>query len=324
MSNLPVASIILCTRDRVSDLRQTLDSLAGVGTTADMPTELVVVDNGSTDGTAELARTFRLPQMTVQYVHEGRRGKGFAYNAGMKKAQGRFLLFTDDDVRFPSDWVGQMCAPLRAGGAEAVTGRVRMARHLERPWMEARHRSYLACDETPTGERPRVLVGASMGFVRDVLEAVPGFDPELGPGALGFNDETLFSFQLQEAGYRLAWAEGEPVEHHFDPSRLSRDSFYRRAVGEGRSRAYIAYHWEHGSWMGEPVVAPRRKIWDFMVQLLRWRARHWQEWHQTDGMTMWEMTLLDQIAFYRHYLQEVRRPRNYELRGRIKLHGLRD
>ena len=48
------------------------------------------------------------------------------------------------------------------------------------------------------------LTGANMAFARRVLDKVPGFDRELGPGGLGFCDDTLFSLQLRTAGFRLA------------------------------------------------------------------------------------------------------------------------
>ena len=92
-----------------------------------------------------------------------------------------------------------------------------------------------------------LLCLAATAFARSAEHVVPGqrLFAELGPGALGFWEDSLFSLQLKRAGYRFAFAADAIVEHHFDADRLSRSSFLDRAAKEGRSRAYIAHHWEH-------------------------------------------------------------------------------
>lgn len=74
-----------------------------------------------------------------------------------------------------------------------------------------------------------------MAISRRVLEEVPGFDPELGPGQLGTMEDTLFSWQLREAGYRIEMVTETAVEHHFDEERLTQDEFIRAAIARGRS-----------------------------------------------------------------------------------------
>ena len=63
------------------------------------------------------------------------------------------------------------------------------------------------------------LVG-NCAFRRHVLERVYGFDPELGPGALGLGEDTLFGLQLTEAGYKIEYAKNALVVHFPDKSRL--------------------------------------------------------------------------------------------------------
>jgi hypothetical protein len=127
------------------------------------------------------------------------------------------ILFTDDDVRPPEDWIDGMCEPILLGKAQAVAGGVRIAPKLHRPWMEALHRGWLASTEGIDPAAPYTMFGANMGFSREVLSKVPAFDTELGPGALGFGDEMLFSWQLLEAGYQIHGALDVAVEHHFEP-----------------------------------------------------------------------------------------------------------
>ena len=313
MPDSSFVSIIICTCSRAEHLRQTLESMAGLCVPETMPIELVVVDNGSTDNTAEVVKSCRLPKMTVRYVHEPRRGKGYAYNRALAEAAGSIFLFTDDDVRFPANWIAGMCEPILSGRADAVAGGVRFAPHLLRDWMTLEHRSSLASTERLNPDAPEEMVGANMAFARKVLEKVPQFDVNLGPGALGFGDDTLFSFQLKQAGYTLAGALDVSVEHHFDPSRLTRTSHLQAAEKFGRTRAYLTYHWQQNS-----VSRPRLFLAKRSLRLIYSRLRLKSEIARAEGMPLWEKNILMDIYFYRQYLQEQAKPRLYDRNGLVK------
>jgi hypothetical protein len=142
---------------------------------------------------------------------------------------------------------------------------------------------------------------------------VPEFDRELGPGSLGFEDEVLFYHQLLEAGFRLVTALDTVVEHHFDPSRLSRAGFLEIASKTGRSQAYVEYHWKHR------VVAHPRWGWiKCWLRLLRWRLIHRHEYRQLVIPRWEELDLASDVSFYRQYLMERKRPRLYEKHGLVK------
>ena len=308
-----VVSIIICTCNRAEPLRLTLAALAGVRVPADLPAEVVVVDNGSTDSTAEVVKTCGLLNMSVRYVSEPRRGKGYAYNRGMAEAHGDIFLFTDDDVRPPAEWIAGMCGPILAGEAIAVQGGVRIPNALLRPWMEPLHRAWMASTEGLDPADPPALVGANMAFSRGVLQTVPAFDTELGPGALGFCDETLFSLQLKKSGGKITAAYGVEVEHHFDADRLTRTNFLKRAVNQGKSQAYMAYHWQH-----EDPPEAASLVWKGTLRLWRRRWKSRTDCAAPEGAPVWELNLLSQIAYYKQFLVEKRRPRNYDKLGFVK------
>jgi glucosyl-dolichyl phosphate glucuronosyltransferase len=69
-------SIIICTRNRAESLLQTLESIGQCEIPADMPAELLVVDNGSVDHTREVVEQTALPNMRVRYVLEPKKGNG--------------------------------------------------------------------------------------------------------------------------------------------------------------------------------------------------------------------------------------------------------
>jgi glycosyltransferase involved in cell wall biosynthesis len=307
-------SIAICTYNHCESLRLTLDAIGRVHVPAGLDCELLVIDNASTDGTAELIKRSQIGKLPLRYLYEARQGQSFARNAALVAARGRFIMFTDDDVRPPANWIEGICAPLLTGSAHAVAGGVRIAPHLERPWMGWRHRAWLASTDSLDPKEPQYMVGANMAFSREVLKKVPAFDTELGPGASGFHDESLFSFQLRRAGYKIVSALDAQVEHHFDKSRLLRAGFLDIARKMGHSSAYRAHHWEH-----KKVRRPRLELALARLRLAKWRWQKRHECSSAEGMPDWEMALLQELNFLRYYLVERRRPRNYEQYGLVKI-----
>jgi glucosyl-dolichyl phosphate glucuronosyltransferase len=238
-------TILISTRNRAQSLRQTLDSLSQIRRDR-LEIELIVVDNGSSDETmalvSEAVRRFSFP---VHLLSFARGAKAAALNYAWPRAIGRYLVFTDDDLRFDALWLLKLLAPLRAGEADAVVGEVRLAPHLTRAWMEPVHRAMLA--EVRPNDDPHGLIGANMALRRECFDWVAGFDPALGPGALGLAEEVLLERQLRSRGARIQFAEGAVVEHHFDPKRLERCAWIRYVKASGRSDAYIFHHWDRGS-----------------------------------------------------------------------------
>ncbi|HEY0004458.1 MAG TPA: glycosyltransferase family 2 protein [Pyrinomonadaceae bacterium] len=312
----PKISIIICTNNRAEHLRQTLASLESVRVPPDMPTELLLVDNGSTDHTAEIVKGFKLSNMPLRYLYEPRRGKGYAYNAGLAAAKGEVLLCTDDDVRLPPHWIEGMCAPILSGQASLVVGGVKISPHLERPWMEMVHRMWLASTDRLLADHPEDVVGANMAFSSEVLQTVPGFDPELGPGGLGCGEESLFCAQLKKAGYQVVAALDVVVEHHFDAARLAHKAFIERARRGGQTYAYLKYHWRH-----ETVTYPRLRLLKALLKLGYLRLKNRPNLNDKEGAQLWEMSAVESVHFYKQYLKERKRPFNYERFGLERLDG---
>jgi GT2 family glycosyltransferase len=113
------------------------------------------------------------------------------------------LLFTDDDVHPPIDWIEYMIAPILNEEADAVAGGIRIAPALKRPWLLPEHEMWLASTEYSGCPDWHPLIGANMAVHRRVFSKVGGFDPEIGPGALGHAEDTLFSLQMRRAGFVL-------------------------------------------------------------------------------------------------------------------------
>ena len=113
----PELSVVLCTYDRADRLAACLDRLAAQ-TAAPHRFEVVIVDDGSTDGTAALLDGLTLP-VPHRVVHRENGGLAAARNSGIAAARGDLLLFLDDDVLAAPDLIERHLAAHSALGRPA-------------------------------------------------------------------------------------------------------------------------------------------------------------------------------------------------------------
>jgi len=326
---MPVpVSVIICTRNRDEHLYDTLRSVNRLLIPESLAPTLVVVDNGSTDATQAILHDPPIENMPVRSEIAPTKGASRARNAALQTADGQILLWLDDDVRLPRDWLYCMTRPILEEEADAVGGKVVLPSHLRRSWMEPFHRATLAATEKLSPGKPRSIISANMALSRSVLDTVPGFDPELGPGELGTMEDTLFSWQLQAAGHKTKMVTETTVEHHFDERRLTRRSFVRAAIARGRSLSYIRYHWLHntaGDWTHRRNAY---QVWrhPYLVLAKRFVDRTVQgvaQWLQRSRAPIGKQEFWTILNLYglKQYLQERKRPRNYAEKGLQKVHG---
>ena len=100
------------------------------------------------------------------------------------------------------------------------------------------------------------------------------------------------------------------MEHHFEPSRLTRKNFAGSARKMGASSAYVSHHWQHENasvtlWLSLKSV----------LRLLLWWAKNVKSWRESEGMADREMVLLKQYWFFKQLRQEQKRPRAYSQFG---------
>jgi glycosyltransferase involved in cell wall biosynthesis len=304
-------SIIVCTRNRVAGLQQTLASLGNLKFQPGWKVEVVVVDNGSTDSTAAVVKNTKLSKIEVCYVLESKKGKANALNTGLAHVRGEIILFTDDDVVVAADWLEQITAPILNGVCDAVTGQIKLNPKLLRPWMTPMHRWWLASSQDAlTHEGNRELIGASMGFRRSVLRRVAVFDPELGPGARGLGEDSFFGWQLVEAGFKVEYVPKALVMHQPGESRLLRSTWIEAARGRGRADAYLAYHWEHND-------IPNPRLTRLLLWIKLWTKRILQPppGLQSEGCPRWEMGYIWRMELCKQFCIDRKHPRNYSRRG---------
>jgi glycosyltransferase involved in cell wall biosynthesis len=232
-------SVVIPTRDKAGLLDRTLAALSDqdVGPTA---WEIVVVDDESSDETWTLLAAWeaRLRGRLRAVRPPKNLGRAGARNFGARHAEGRYLLFIDDDIVTPP---GLLAAHLRELNQAANRGTIGYAR-TEPSLIDAPHFHYLdtrAVAKLPPGPAPaRYFVTQNAAVPRDVFLAVGGFDERFA--GYGFEDMEV-GFRLEDAGVRFR-ALTEPVPHHVHHHTLAEYLAKKRECGRSSLRLIAELH----------------------------------------------------------------------------------
>jgi dolichyl-phosphate beta-glucosyltransferase len=119
----PWLSIIVPAYNEEQRLSASLDRLTDFAEKKDYAVEVIVIDNGSADGTAKIVRDVASGHPFVRYLYEGRRGKGAAVRKGMLAGRGEHLLMCDADLAVPIDEADRLLSVIRAGADIAIGSR---------------------------------------------------------------------------------------------------------------------------------------------------------------------------------------------------------
>ncbi len=238
------ASIVVCTRNRAGRLGACLAHLADQTLAHEI--EVVVVDNGSTDATADVVDAWcRNAPGHRRSVLEPGASLSRARNRGVAEAQGDVVLFIDDDALAPRGWAEAHAAAYdRDPQIVAVGGPVSLrwpdgrppwaARRLEH-WFSALDHGFQTIDFP----RPHGPYGTNMSVRRAALDAAGGFDERLGRhgrSLLSSEEADLFE-RLWASGGRIAYEPTALVFHSVTRDRLSRTWVIRRGWAQGRTNA---------------------------------------------------------------------------------------
>jgi glycosyltransferase involved in cell wall biosynthesis len=114
--DLPSVSVIVPVRDGDGTIAECLDAILATDYPADRR-EILVVDNGSTDGTAALIQS-----KPVRYLHESKRGVSNARNRGIAESSGEILAFVDADCLVEPQWLSELVRPFEDPEVGSVGG----------------------------------------------------------------------------------------------------------------------------------------------------------------------------------------------------------
>jgi glycosyltransferase involved in cell wall biosynthesis len=215
-------SVVIATKDRADFLQRALESLEAQ---ADAPSfEAIVVDNGSTDGTAEVVRnaTARCA-FEVRIASVPQPNRSAARNAGIEAARGEFVLFADDDVWFPPGFLAAHAAAQSAETPVAVSGPIlNVAGYDVRP------------KPSPLNYSGAFFCTCNVSVARTALLGAGGFDETFN--LYGWEDTEL-GLRLRRSGVRRAFAWDAYLWHIKPPRVETLESVLQKTVERAQMAA---------------------------------------------------------------------------------------
>jgi GT2 family glycosyltransferase len=238
----PSISVVICTYNGSRTLRAALEALRRVKYPA---FEVIVVDDGSTDGTAALAGQFN-----VRVIRIPNGGLSNARNIGWQAAQGEIVAYLDDDAAPDADWLTYLASVFMRGDFVAAGG----------PNIAFPEDGLIAeCVDHSPGNPTQVLItdaeaehlpGCNMAFRKSSIAAVGGFDTQFRIAG----DDVDLCWRLQERGWKLGFHPAAMVWHH---RRGSLRGYWKQQLNYGKAEAMLERKWPgkynavgHATWNG--------------------------------------------------------------------------
>lgn len=224
----PKVSVVVCTYNGSKTIESCLEGLQGM----DYPDyEILVVDDGSTDNTAEKVRKFS----GVRLIQQANHGLGFARNTGISASCGDVVAFTDDDCVPDREWLSFLVRTLQIEQTAAVGGP--NISPPARDWVQA---TVAAAPGSPShvllsDDRAEHIPGCNMAFRKDALTAIGGFDPVYRKAG----DDVDVCWKLLNLGEEIAFAPAAVVWHR---RRFTVKAYLRQQAGYGEAEGLLRLH----------------------------------------------------------------------------------
>jgi len=250
LRDYPKASVVVCSYNGAKTLDRCLTSLKEIN----YPNyEVILVDDGSTDDTQEIAAR----HSWVKNIRQENKGLSFARNVGAHASGGDVIVYTDSDCMADPDWLYYLMGTLLSGDYAGVGGP-----NISPPaenWVQA-------CVSAAPGGPNHVLLtdvvaehipGCNMAFHRWAFDQVGGFDPEYRKAG----DDVDFCWRLQQSGGVIAFSPAAIVWHY---RRFTLQAFRKQQQGYGEAESMLRF--QHlvffgptgtAKWKGQIYGAPR-------------------------------------------------------------------
>jgi GT2 family glycosyltransferase len=238
----PRISVIVCTYNGEQTLRSCFEGLKRL----DYPAyEVIVVNDGSTDATAEITRSYGLRLISTE-----NQGLANARNEGLRAATGEIVAYIDSDAYPDPHWLSHLAVSFMKSSHAGVGG-------PNIPPPDGGH--VAACVANAPGGPTHVLLsdreaehipGCNMAFRKASLDVIGGFDPQFRVAG----DDVDICWRLQDQGWTVGFSPGALVWHH----RRDHVRAYLKQQNEyGKAEALLERKWPerynrvgHLSWAG--------------------------------------------------------------------------
>jgi glycosyltransferase involved in cell wall biosynthesis len=243
-------TLAIPTHNRAATLRETLASVAALAIPAGVDADCIVVDNGSTDDTADTIETFaRDASLRVRRVFEARLGSSFARNRAVAETASDYIFFIDDDVIVERDWAVELLSGIRARNLDAACGMVLPRWSSPRPdwlgpslWVKlAVHDQRAIAAAAPEAVEQLVnYFSANVGFKRSTFGRFGNFREDLGVvggNPISGEDTELFARIISKGG-AIGFAPRAIVNHLIPPERMTRAYLRRKSFAYGVGSAF--------------------------------------------------------------------------------------
>ncbi|KPK52777.1 MAG: hypothetical protein AMJ59_26530 [Gammaproteobacteria bacterium SG8_31] len=234
----PVFSIVIPTFQRKRMVTALVRSLANQA--FDEAIEVIVVVDGSTDGTAVALRNIDVP-FPLTVIEQKNAGAAQARNAGAKKARGKILFFIDDDMEADSNLLAEHARSYRKG-ADVVIGH--MPLHPESPpnlltrsvqkWADERFHRLSAPDANIDFHE---LLTGQISLRREIFTSVGAFDTRFTSGGSFGNEDIDFGYRVLQIGCQVNFNPGAITWQRYE---VSPDTYLHRARETGRADILLA------------------------------------------------------------------------------------
>ncbi len=226
---LPSVSVVVCSYNGAATLEGCLQSLVNLRYP---DCELILVDDGSTDRTPEIARQFS----EVRYIRQENRGLSAARNVGARHAHGEIVAYTDSDCVADPDWLLYLMHDMKRQGVDLIGG----------PNIPPEDDCAIArCVAVSPGGPSHVMLddqlaehvpGCNLACRRDKLLAIGGFDEQFRVAG----DDVDICWRFIDAGWNIGYSSSAVVWHH---RRTTIRQYLRQQAGYGRSEGML--HFKH-------------------------------------------------------------------------------
>src|SRR3990167_302284 len=178
-------SIIVCTRNRARQLATLIQCLGSQINIEDLRWEIILVDNNSNDNTKEVAYAFcEGSNLKINYIFEKKTGLSNARNAGILASKGSLLLFIDDDVLIPGEFISNALFGIKEFPEFQIFG-------------------FRVLPEWP--EQKAGLHNPSFNLKKEVFEKLGPFREDLGAGQSGVCEDTEFFWHALMNNYKILY-----------------------------------------------------------------------------------------------------------------------